>query len=143
MHWPDLRKRATQTPWRCGLRTRRTRSLRLHAICPDAQVAIYTVDARGLVGNSISDPSETGRDVNGRMQLTVDAHMKANSKEIFERFNKEESLTKVAQETGGRVFLNTNDFDRAIVESVRDSSTFYQVGYYPSHKQWAGKFHTI
>src|SRR6266571_8337875 len=109
----------------------------------DAQVAIYTVDARGLVGNSISDPSETGRDVNGRMQLTVDAHMKANSKEIFERFNKEESLTKVAQETGGRVFLNTNDFDRAIVESVRDSSTFYQVGYYPSHKQWDGKFHTI
>ena len=109
----------------------------------DAQVAIYTVDARGLTGNVISDPSDTGRDANGRMALTVDAHMNANSKEIFERFNKEESLTKVAQETGGRVFLNTNDLDRAIVESVRDSSTFYQVGYYPSHKQWDGKFHTI
>jgi len=109
----------------------------------DAQVAIYTVDARGLVGNMISDPSDTGRDANGRMALTVDAHMNANSKEVFERFNKEESLTKVAQETGGRAFLNTNDFDRAIVESVRDSSTFYQVGYYPRHKQWDGKFHTI
>ena len=109
----------------------------------DAQIAIYPVDARGLTGNLISDPSETGRDANGRMQLTVDAHMNANSKEIFERFNKEESLTKVAEETGGRVFLNTNDFDRAIVESIRDSSTFYQVGYYPSHKQWDGKFHTI
>ncbi len=109
----------------------------------DAQVAIYTVDARGLTGNGISDPGDTGRDANGRMALTVDAHMNANSKEIFERFNKEESLTKVAQETGGRVFLNTNDLDRAIVESVRDSSTFYQVGYYPSHKQWDGKFHTI
>ncbi len=109
----------------------------------DAQVAIYTVDAKGLTGNLISDPSDTGRDANGRMALTVDAHMNANSKEVFERFNKEESLTKVAQETGGRVFLNTNDFDRAIVESVRDSSTFYQVGYYPTHKQWDGKFHTI
>src|SRR6266446_2348862 len=109
----------------------------------DAQIAIYPVDARGLTGNLISDPSETGRDANGRMQLTVDAHMNANSKEIFERFNKEESLTKVADETGGRAFLKTNDFDRAIVESVRDSSTFYQVGYYPSHKQWDGKFHTI
>src|SRR6266849_5654619 len=109
----------------------------------DAQVAIYTVDARGLTGNVISDPGDTGRDANGRMALTVDAHMNANSKEVFERFNKEESLTKVAQETGGRVFLNTNDLDRAIVESIRDSSTFYQVGYYPSHKQWDGKFHTI
>jgi len=109
----------------------------------DAQVAIYTVDARGLTGNVISDPSDTGRDANGRMALTVDAHMNANSKEIFERFNKEESLTKVAQETGGRAFLNTNDLDRAIAESVRDSSTFYEVGYYPTHKQWDGKFHTI
>src|SRR5713226_8681780 len=62
----------------------------------DAQIAIYPVDARGLTGNLISDPSETGRDANGRMQLTVDAHMNANSKEIFERFNKEESLTRVA-----------------------------------------------
>ena len=109
----------------------------------DAQVAIYTVDARGLVGNSISDPSETGRDANGRMALTVDAHMNANSKETFERFNKEDSLIKVAEETGGRVFLNTNDFDRAIVEGVRDSSTFYEIGYYPTHKQWDGKFHTV
>jgi VWFA-related protein len=109
----------------------------------DAQVAIYTVDARGLVGNAISDPSETGRDANGRMALTVDAHMNANSKETFERFNKEDSLIKVAEETGGRAFLNTNDFDRAIVESVHDSSTFYEVGYYPTHKQWDGKFHTI
>src|SRR5258708_8197514 len=77
------------------------------------------------------------------MALTVDAHMNANSKEVFERFNKEDSLTKVAQETGGRVFLNTNDFDRAIVESVRDSSTFYQVGYYPAPKPWDRKVHTI
>jgi len=52
--------------------------------------AIYTVDARGLTGNVISDPGDTGRDANGRMALTVDAHMNANSKEIFERFNKEE-----------------------------------------------------
>ena len=109
----------------------------------DAQVAIYTVDARGLTGNAISDPSDTGRDAYGRMALTVDAHMNANSKETFERFNKEDSLIKVAEETGGRAFLNTNDFDRAIVESVHDSSTFYEIGYYPTHKQWDGKFHTI
>src|SRR5713101_1382270 len=109
----------------------------------DAQVAIYPVDARGLVGSVVADPSDKGLDEYGNMPMGVDQHMRANRKETFERFNKEDSLTKVAQETGGRAFLNTNDFDRAIVESVRDSSTFYQVGYYPSHKQWDGKFHTI
>jgi len=109
----------------------------------DAQVAIYTVDARGLMGNLIADPSDTGRDANGRMALTVDAHMKANSKETFERFSTEDSLTKLAEETGGRVFLNTNDFDRAIVESIQDSSNFYEIGYYPTRKQWDGRFHTL
>ncbi len=109
----------------------------------DAQVAIYTVDARGLVGSVVADPSDKGLDENGRMALTVEDHMRANRKETFERFNKEDSLTKVADETGGRAFLNTNDFDRAIVESVHDSSTFYEIGYYPTHKQWDGKFHTI
>src|SRR3989442_10009365 len=109
----------------------------------DAQVAMYTVDARGLVGTAISDPSDSGRDANGRMQLTVEEHMRANSKEIFERFNKEDSLNKVAQETGGRAFLNTNDLDRAILESVEDSSTYYMIGYYPSRKRWDGKFHTV
>jgi len=109
----------------------------------DAQVAIYAVDARGLVGSVVADPSDTGLDEYGRMALTVDDHMRANRKETFERFNKEDSLTKVAEETGGRAFLNTNDFDRAIVESVRDSSTFYEIGYYPTHKQWDGKFHTF
>src|SRR5229473_5635416 len=109
----------------------------------DAQVAIYPVDARGLVGSVVADPSDKGLDENGRMALTVEDHMRANRKETFERFNKEDSLTKVADETGGRAFLNTNDFDRAIVESVHDSSTFYEIGYYPTHKQWDGKFHTI
>src|SRR6266849_8105017 len=109
----------------------------------DAQVAIYTVDARGLVGSVVADPSDKGLDENGRMALTVEDHMRANRKETFERFNKEDSLTKVADETGGRAFLNTNDFDRAIVESVHDSSTFYEIGYYPTHRQWDGKFHTI
>jgi VWFA-related protein len=109
----------------------------------DAQIAVYTVDARGLVGTSIADPSQTGRDANGRMQLTVDDHIKANSRETFNRFSEEASLDKVAQETGGRSFLNSNDLVRAILSSAEDSSAYYVVGYYPVHKKWDGNFHSI
>src|SRR5260370_27162555 len=104
----------------------------------DAQVAIYTVDARGLVGSVVADPSDKGLDENGRMALTVEDHMRANRKETFERFNKEDSLTKVADETGGRAFLKTNEFYRAILDSVHDSSTFYEIGYHPTHKLLGG-----
>lgn len=109
----------------------------------DAQVAIYSVDARGLVGSIVADPSDTGRDANGRMALTVEEHMDANRKETFGRFSKDDSLIKVAEETGGRFFVNTNDLDRAIVDSVQNGSSYYVVGYYPSRKQWDAKFRTI
>ncbi len=109
----------------------------------DAHVAIYAVDARGLTSTSISDPSQSGRDPNGRIKLTVSEEMKANSKEVFERFNKEDSLIKVAQETGGRVFLNSNDLNRAVLTSIQDDSSYYVIGYYPRSKQWDGKFRSI
>jgi VWFA-related protein len=109
----------------------------------DAHVAIYTVDARGLSGTSISDPSLSGRDANGRIKLTVNEQMNAASKEVFERFNKEDSLIKIAHETGGRTFLNTNDLDRAVLDALEDGSAYYVLGYYPSRKQWDGKFRTI
>ena len=109
----------------------------------DAHVAIYAVDARGLFGNSVSDPSQSGRDSSGRMKLTVSEEMRANSKEIFERFDKEDSLAKVAQETGGRVYSNTNDIGRAVSASIQDGSSYYVLGYYPARKQWDGTFRTI
>lgn len=109
----------------------------------DAHVAIYAVDARGLTSSSISDPSQSGRDASGRMKLTVSEEMRADSKEVFERFNKEDSLVKVAQETGGRVYLNTNDMEKAVLTSIQDDSSYYILGYYPARKQWDGKFRTI
>jgi VWFA-related protein len=109
----------------------------------DAQIALYTVDARGLTGTSIADPSQTGRDANGRMQLTVDDHIKATTRETFERFNEEASLEKIAQETGGRAFLNSNDLSKAILSSTQDSSAYYVIGYYPVHKKWDGSFREI
>ena len=119
-------------------RIRRTTNL-----LSDAQVALYTVDARGLTGASIADASQTGRDASGRMQLTVDDHLKANSRETFRRFNEEESLTMLAQETGGRAFLNTNDLTKAIQAGVEDSSSYYVLGYYPSQRKWDGHFRSV
>lgn len=109
----------------------------------DAQVALYTVDARGLRGSSLADASQTGRDANGRMQLTVEDHLRANSRETFKRFNEEESLTMLAQETGGRAFLNTNDLTKAIQVGAEDSSSYYVLGYYPLQKKWDGNFRSV
>src|SRR2546422_11689754 len=43
-------------------------TLSLHDALP------ISVDAKGLTGNLISDPSDTGRDANGRMALRSEEH---------------------------------------------------------------------
>jgi len=45
-------------------------------------------------------------------------------------------LETIARDTGGRYFGNTNDLDHAIQSALRESSSYYMLGYYPSNKKW-------
>jgi len=108
----------------------------------DAHVATYTIDAGGLVANSIGDPSLSGRDSEGRIHLGIDAN-RALSSESFQRFSTHDALETIARDTGGRYFGNSNDLDQAIRSALKESSSYYMLGYYPSDKKWDGKFRNI
>ncbi|MGH9703246.1 MAG: VWA domain-containing protein, partial [Candidatus Acidiferrales bacterium] len=108
----------------------------------DAQVSVYGVDARGLVGSIGADASSQGTNDLGLLKSggeygadVVSGH--ANLE------NTQASMALVASETGGRLFANRNDIDHAVMQSVADGSTYYLIGYYPEDKGWDGKFHTI
>lgn len=107
----------------------------------DAHVAIYSIDAAGLVGESLSDVSRSGRDATGRIALTVEAN-KNQSKEDFARMATNDTLERAADETGGR-FFHANDIANAISVSLEDSSNYYLLGYYPTNKKWDGKFRQL
>ena len=108
----------------------------------DAHLATYTIDAGGLVPNSIGDPSLSGRDSEGRIHLGIDAN-RALSSESFQRFSTHEALETIARDTGGRYFGNSNDLDQAIRSALKESSSYYMLGYYPINKKWDGKFRNI
>jgi len=108
----------------------------------DAHVATYTIDAGGLVPESLGDPSLSGRDSEGKIHLGIDAN-RALSGEAFQRFSTHDALETIARDTGGRYFGNTNDLDHAIQSALRESSSYYMLGYYPSNKKWGGKFRNI
>jgi VWFA-related protein len=108
----------------------------------DTHLATYTIDAGGLVPSSLGDPSLSGRDANGRIHLGIDAN-RALRGEGFQRFSTHDALETIARDTGGRCFGNTNDFDHAIQSALRESSSYYMLGYYPSNKKWGGKFREI
>jgi VWFA-related protein len=104
---------------------------RTAALLADAQVAIYPVDARGLVGLPFADAS-LGRVDNVRINElnneTIDSHF---------------TMMQLAEDTGGRAFFNRNDIDRAVAAATADGATFYQLGFYPAQSAWDGKFRKL
>lgn len=91
----------------------------------DANVALYTVDARGLM------PALSG--VPGNQTFTT-LSMVAGNQDI---------LRSVAEDTGGRAFFNTNDIHGAIRRAADDARVTYVLGFYPSNDVWDGRFHRI
>ena len=120
-----------------GDRIRRTINL-----LNDAHVATYTIDAGGLVPESLGDPSLSGRDQDGKIHHGIDTN-RALSADAFQRFSTHDALETIALDTGGSYFGNRNDLDNAIKAAMRESSSFYMVGYYPSNKKWDRKFREI
>ena len=45
-------------------------------------------------------------------------------------------LQSVAEDTGGRAFLNTNDIQGAVRRAADDARMTYVLGYYPTNEIW-------
>jgi hypothetical protein len=54
-----------------------------------------------------------------------------------------ETLRLLAEQTGGRAVVNTNDLKEGLASVVRDASTYYLLGYSPTSSQNDGKFHEV
>ncbi len=101
----------------------------------DANIAIYPVDASGLVAWG---PSAT-RLESSRGGTILDDLASMSNDILSDR----DSMVILAERTGGRAFYNTNDITAAIRKAVDDTRVTYLVGYYPTHGKWDGKFREI
>ena len=107
----------------------------------DAQIAVYAVDARGLLGQLTGGAESQGLDVGGELK-TGDEYA-ADLKQASSRLQDyQATLKQVAEDTGGKVFVNQNDMERSVSLSVGDGAAYYLLGYTPSGKA-DGKFHKI
>jgi VWFA-related protein len=113
----------------------------ISSMLSDANIAVYPVEAQGFSTASGLGDSTTPTHM---AQSTQDSAPPTDlSNETFGRFNTQASLDKVARDTGGLVFRNTNDLNLAMQSAIKDSQTYYVLGYYPEKKNWDGKFHTL
>ena len=109
----------------------------------DAQIAMYPIDARGLVPSSMFDASNSGRDKFGRSMSRPGRMATAISAESAQLQSVHGTMQEMADRTGGRAFYNTNGIDASIRKSIEDGSTYYTLAYYPENKNWNGKFRKI
>jgi len=105
----------------------------------DAQIAVYPVDARGLVGSALANVANNlgGQGAMGGASLRIEG----GQGELL--FQAHSNMRDIADKTGGTAFFNRNDLDNAVRNDMADGATYYTVGYYPSNKDWNGKFRKI
>jgi VWFA-related protein len=60
-----------------------------------------------------------------------------------ERIAARVTMSEMAERTGGKAFISTNDLAASMSSSVEDGSTYYTVEYYPENKNWDGQFRSI
>ena len=95
-----------------------------------ANLAVYPVDARGLIASSeysALTPAGVGRQRPRTTDTTIPNL---------------DTLKNMAAMTGGRAFYNTNDIGNAVSTAIDDGRVTYTVGFYPSSPA-DDKFHTL
>lgn len=109
-----------------------------------ANIAVYPVDARGLLAQTAPQQAKEG--------FTKGEDFVANARGAPpEGSSAAEShqpigiaaMQKLADETGGQAFVNTNDITGAIRKAVEDSAVTYTLGFYINRDSLDGKFHEV
>ena len=110
-------------------------------ILSPANIAVYPVDARGLMAHSMASElipgTADGDDVSG-----ASGHMDNMPAQSSQPIGIA-TMQKVADETGGQAFVNTNDLTGAIRKAVEDSAVTYTLGFYINRDALDGKFHEV
>jgi VWFA-related protein len=103
----------------------------------DADIAVYPVDARGLLGSDINANED---DLDAHIGDPTDGDTHLPTRGAPETFV---TMRLLAERSGGKAFYGTNDISGAIRQAMNDSRVTYTLGYYPAGVKWDGSFHEL
>ncbi len=117
-----------------------------------ARVAVYPVDARGLMtmptANASFVPSTNRASIGpGRRGVAMRSNgaMLANANTRFLNATLQEhgAMRAMAEETGGKAFYDSNGLKEAVASAIDNGSSYYTIGYVPAETNFDGRFHKI
>jgi len=101
-----------------------------------ANIALYPVDPRGLIGNAGANPDYSVGNQGGRQMFQ-------QAGALYDVAPNIESMKSLAEQTGGLAFYNNNDIGGEVRQAMEDSRVSYMLAFYPAADDGKGKFHNI
>jgi VWFA-related protein len=103
-----------------------------------ANLAIYSVDTRGLQAVTPLGDASTGslRGTGAFSGGALTNNMNAN-------FATQEVMSTLSSDTGGKAFLDSNDFAPAFAQVQRDTSAYYAIGFRSSNPARDGRYRKL
>jgi len=103
-----------------------------------ANLAVYTMDMRGLQAIVVGGEAQNAS-LRGVSPYSGQSMMNA----FNSNFTTQETLVTLASDTGGRAFLDSNDFSKVFKSVQEDSSTYYMLGYRSTNPARDGRYRRI
>lgn len=104
-----------------------------------SQVAVYPIDARGLMADPMLSAANSGRAL---MRNPTNANK--SEEHFFQQTSSEHgTMNQMAEATGGKAFVDTNDLKSAIGKVIEAGSNYYTVAYAPANQSQDGAYRRI
>ena len=103
-----------------------------------AQVAVYPIDARGLMNSSAESAAN-----DGSKYSSPRASSTSRNKTEQATVQEDGTMDQMAQATGGHAFVATNGLAAAVTKAVEAGSNYYTITYTPSEPKHDSSFRKI
>lgn len=107
-----------------------------------ARVAVYPVDDRGLM-TSPTFQATYRLSANPAAARNGGSFARDTMKFSQQTYNEHASMQQIAEQTGGKEYIDTNGLKEAVADAVENGSNYYTVGYIPANLKLDGQFHKL
>ena len=103
-----------------------------------ANVLLYPIDARGLVASA---PAGDASAASSRGTSALTGAQMQSQRDTFN--DSQETLSTLAYDTGGKLFVDDNDLSLGMEKARDDISSYYIIGYYSTNPKMDGKYRRV
>jgi len=129
-----------------GVESMETEFRQTSALLSRSQVAVYPIDVKGVEVNSFftAASSSNGADPQAAAAKKGGKGVRSAINKVDQQtYDEHSAMNMMADDTGGKASIMTNDLTASIFKAIDDGANYYTIAYTPTAEKWDGKFRSI